>query len=448
MNNPKKIKESAAVGSVSAGSIAVRTDTTSRGEKRPMKKRDLGFLNFMQKNNRKIANGLNMKEIKTPFPVSKLKENVSLDQIYSKLSGVQNQSRMQEDNTQTYGVEDDNGNLMKITVRGDQQEEFESALAEELAEVEEYKMTGRSGHGGNVSMAEVLYNLKQNFDIVNVEFPEIPKDKVYNADKVSDPEDVNTGDEFQNNGLEDSDGGDLDNEQGFEDENGEPGEGSEDLDDVDFGDEEGSPDEEEDMGVEFGEEEEEESMLKKIISMLSSEAEARRAQYEAEAEKSRALQAKYSMKAAQEEMDNQEELARMENEMKAQKDKEKEAKKLADLAKFKMRGNVTESKTSFGDFLTGLFEEENPGDSSDTEIGSGYDAASLRRQRREVSTIQDPQERVLKQRELNAKIRIAQNKERENRKSPEETRDSNNRGRNPNSNNTGSPNRRSGGMMP
>lgn len=393
MKNKSKVQETAAAGSVGAHSVAVRFDSKER-EDYPTKKR-AGLLDFLQKN-KKIANGLNMREIKTPFAIS-IKEDVSLDQIYSKLGGVSNQSRMHEDNTQTYGVEDDEGNLMKITVRGDQQEEFETALAQELAEVEEYKMTGR-GSGGNISMAEVLYNLKQNFDIVNVEFPEIPKDKVYNADKVSDPQDVDTEVAPDPEAPE----GELD---GFDDEGLENTENPEgDLEDVDFGDDEGlegEGEEEEDLGTEFGEEgEEEESMLKKIISMLSSEAEARRAQYEAEAEKSRALQAKYSMKAAQEEMDNQEELARMETEMKQQKEKEKEAKKLADLARFKMRGNVAEGKAGgFGEFLTNLLEL----DDLDSE-------AALRMQRRQVQQIEDPTERRLYQQSLNAKRRILQNR--------------------------------------
>jgi len=435
MTNKRSLKESAAAGAVSAGSVAVRTDIKGRDDY-PTQKRDIGFLKYLQNRRKKIANGLNMKEIKTPFPVS-LKENVSLDQIYSKLGGVQNQSRMHEDNTQTYGVEDDDGNLMKITIRGDQQDEFESALAQELAEVEEYKMTGRSGHGGNVSMAEVLYNLKQNFDIVNVEFPEIPKDKIYNADKVSEPDELDTL-ESQPNAPSDDES--IDGEEGFDD--GQSAEGEdEELNDVDFGDEESEEEGEEDLGTDFGSEDDEESMLKNIVNMLSSEAEARRAQYEAEAEKSRALQAKYSMKAAQEEMENQEELARMEQEMKQQKEKEKEAKKLSDLAKFKMRGGtVSESFYGFGDFLVHMLENED----------SGVDAASLRRQRREVSNIKDPQERALKQRKLNAQIRLAQDNERkegqDNQNDAEDSSDSNRRGQNK-PNNISSPNRRSGGIL-
>ena len=232
MTKKNDLKETASAGSVGAHSVAVRFD--SKRDEYPTKKRTGSFLDFMQQFNKKVGNSFNPKSIQKPF---KLKENVSLDQIYSKLSGIENQGRMSDDNTQTYGVEDDEGNLMKITVRGDQQEEFEAALARELAEVEEYKMTGRGGYGRNVSMAEVLYNLKQNFDLVNVEFPEIPKDKVYNADKVSDPEDVETDlpDPEENVGTTAED------------------EGDEDLGDVDFG-EEGEMGGEEEFGGEEGEE--------------------------------------------------------------------------------------------------------------------------------------------------------------------------------------------------
>ena len=245
------------------------------------------------------------KKKKKPFS-KEIKEDMSLDQIYSKMSSIKNQSRMEDQNVQTYGVEDDDGNMMKITVKGDQAEKFEVALAQELGELENYKMTGKGGYGRSVSIAEVLYNLKQEFDIITVEFPEIPKDKVYNADKISDPDDVgfdeedfesspdaDFSDEPEMDLGDETDGkssseGDFDDLEGLEGESGE----------------EGEP-EEEDLGVEFGEKDEDEesgSLLKNIVQMLSKEAEARAAEAEAEAEKSRALQAEYSMKAAKEEM--------------------------------------------------------------------------------------------------------------------------------------------------
>jgi hypothetical protein len=416
MSKNKKINETAAAGAVGAHSVAVRFDSKERDDY-PTKKRVGGFLDFMQRNNKKITNRLQMKEIKTPYNIS-LKENVSLDQIYSKLSGIQNQGRMNDDNTETYGVEDDDGNLMKITVRGDQQEEFEAALARELAEIEEYKMTGRGGHGRNVSMAEVLYNLKQDFDIVNVEFPEIPKDKVYNADKVSDPDEVDTdlpdpeenignaemGDESELDDLGGDAEGDEFGDMGDAGEEGEEGEAGE---------------EEEDLGQDFGEEkEDEESILKSIVRMLSSEAEARRAQYEAEVEKSKALQAKYSMMAAKGEAEKQEDIMRMESEMEKQKKKEKEAKKMADLARFKMSGSVEENfkEKSFGEFMVGLMEL----DDLDNET-------TLRLQRREVQKMEDPVEKRLRQQSLNSDRRLIKHREQkekeEQRKQEEEDRE-------------------------
>jgi hypothetical protein len=423
MSKNNKIDETAAAGSVGAHSVAVRFDSKDR-DGYPTKKRAGNFLDFMQKNNKKIANGLNMKPIKTPYNIT-LNENVSLDQIYSKLSGIQNQSRMQDDNTETYGVEDDDGNLMKITVRGNQQEEFEAALARELAEIEEYKMTGR-GSGGNVSMAELLYNLKQDFDIVNVEFPEIPQDKVYNADKVSDPDELDTDlpDPEKNVGnAETGDESELDDlEMGGNEEEEEKEEETEDETD-DLKDEE-------DLGQDFSEEDDDESMLKKIVNMFASEAEARRAQYEAEAEKSRAMQAKYSMMAAKGEAEKQEDIMRMEQEMEAQKKKEKEAKKMADLARFKMNGGVAENfkNTSFGEFMVNLMEL----DDLDSET-------TLRLQRREAQKIDDPVEKRLRNQSLQADRRLVRHRKQKEKEQQEEEerREREERDRNRNNNGAG-----------
>lgn len=388
----KKLKESAAGGSVSAHSIAVRTDAGGRHE-HPIKRRHDSLLNFMTKFNDKVANRVQMKPVKKPFNIA-INEDVSLDQIYSKLSGIENSARRQDDNAVTYGVEDDQGNIMKITVRADQGEEFEVALAQELGDIEAFKMTGRGGKGRDVSMAEVLFNLKQKFDVIDVEFPEIPSDKVYNADKVSKPEDLSTDSDFDDDLDSDDDLGDL-------------GDEGDDLGDM--GDDEGSDDdlglddEDSDEDLDIGEdlpdgEEDEESILKGIVRMMAAEAEARKAQYEAEAEKSRALQAEYTAKAAEQEMYKQEDLLKMEEEQKRQKEKEAEAKKLADLARYRLRGGVSEGH-SFNGLLSFI-----------SEVSDLEDETTLRMQRRNLNDIDDSRERALQQQLLNTKRRIIQRK--------------------------------------
>ena len=400
----KNIQESAAAGSVSAHSIAVRADA---GGSHPhgIKKRT-GLFNFLSSyQSKKLGNRLNMHQVETPFKIS-INEDISLDQIYSKMSGIENSSRRDEDNSVTYGVEDDDGNLMKITVRKDQGEDFEVALAQELGEVESYKMTGRGGHGRDVSMAEVLFNLKQKFDIIDVEFPEIPKDKVYNADKVSDPSDLET--DFDAEGddtLDDTTPMDMDAEGGDTPdlgiEGGEEG-GDTDLDfDPDAEDAEDAEDDmDADIGAELGDEEpDEESILKQIVKMMSADAEAKKAQHEAEAEKFRAMQAEYAMKAAKQEMYKQEDLLKMEEEKEQQKKREDEAKKLADLARYRLRGAVSES-ANVGSFLSIL-----------SELNDLDDETTLRMQRRNIRDIEDPREKALHTQILNSKRRILQRRQ-------------------------------------
>jgi len=415
MSNKNNLHESGAAGTVSAHSVAVRADA---GGSHPhgIKKR-AGLLDFLSSyQSKKLGNRLDMKQVKTPFNIS-INEDVSLDQIYSKMSGIENAGRKDEENSVTYGVEDDDGNLMKITVKADQGEDFEVALAQELGEVEAYKMTGRGGYGRDVSMAEVLFNLKQKFDIIDVEFPEIPKDKVYNADKVSDPSDLDTDfdmggedPEDESMGLEDE--GEMGGEDTPDMEGGDDMEGGE--DDLDF-DPEGEDEEDDldtDIGDELGDEEpDEETILKQIVRMMSADAEAKKAQHEAEAEKYRAMQAEYTMKAAKQEMHKQEDLLKMEEEQEKQKKKEQEAKKLADLAKYKLRGSVSESAS----FLALL-----------SELNDLEDETSLRMQRRNIRDIEDPREKALQTQIINNKRRILQRRrsmEQQNQSRDDEDRD-------------------------
>jgi len=403
----KTVEETAASGSVGAHSIAVRTDGAK--DDFPTQRRGGSFLDFMEKFNSRLKNKANMKLVDSsrPFP-KKLKENVSLDQVYSKLSGIRNQGRMEDNNTSTYGVEDDDGNLMKITVRGDQAEKFEVALAQELGELENYKMTGRGGYGREVSIAEVLYNLKQQFDIITVEFPEIPTNKVYNADKVSDPEDAEFGEEeFQKDDADFSDDEEF-NMDGMDDTDGDAGG----MDDLGDGDDETPEDselpEEEDLGVEFGDEEEDEGgasgLLKNIVQMLTKQAEAQAAQAEAEAEKSRALQAEYTAMAAKEEMAKQTELAKMEREMEAQKEREKDAKKMAELARHKL-SSVSEG----GSFLGTLLEL----DDLENEM-------TMRVKRRQAQQIEDPAERRLRLQSITSDRRLVAHRNQKEKEEREE----------------------------
>lgn len=350
------VKEDAAGGSVGAGAIAVAPSRMGGG----MRKRQ-SLKQYLTGYYSNIKNRLQLKTVN----MSPIKEYYDLGDVVSKLKGVERANSKKQDNV-IYGVEDDDGNIMKITVKKEQAKDFEYRLAHDMAEAKEDNLSGKE----KVSLAELLYNLKDEFDIVDVDFPKIPKDMIYNADKATKgpdtaqvPEDDNISDTDDQNGGMDMGGdmgdgsgdlnaagsndpnasmdggeGDLSSDMGQEGEEGDEG----DLDSDQTNDFE--PD---DDSVEDFEDESEaatpESILQSVMDMLKADAEAKKAQADAAAEESRAKQAEYSYRLSQATVDHEEEVARMEMDMDSQKQKEKQAKKMADLAKYRVQKSKTSS---------------------------------------------------------------------------------------------------------
>ncbi len=316
-----KLNETAASGSVGAGSIAVRLDGPGVTETHKKKLQE-----FLRDFDKRVVNRWKYSEIK-PY----VSESFDLQDVLSRLRGVEAKKSNPVDNV-TYGVEDDNGNVMKVTVRRSQGPEFESVLAQELAALDVYTSDGSKT--GDISMAELLFNLKDKFDIIDVDFPKIPTDVIYNADDAS----VSVEDSLPaSETIPDIDEPDAVNDQnspmdlmGMDD----GGNDSESDETLELPEPEGDGE-----GVEeFTEPTEPEgSILDRVLDMLKAQAEAQTAQANAEAEKYRADQAEYSAKAAQHAVAQQEELARMELAMDKQNEQQKQAKKLADIAKFRVQ---------------------------------------------------------------------------------------------------------------
>lgn len=354
----QKLNETAGGGAVGAGGVAVRTDGPGISGKQRRSLQD-----YLRKFQKRVVNRYKFAPV-TPFPI-RLGEAFDLQDVLSRLRGIEGKAVEPRDNV-TYGVEDDEGNIMKITVRKDQAAEFEAVLAHELADIEAFSVTGDEGK--DVSMAELLFNLKDKFDIIDVEFPKIPTDVVYNADQatVQPASQMPANDQVtddQTNG--DAMGGDLGMGMDGEDElapvaNGNDrmnlddisGDGIDDLEGGDVsgmgggmggGEGEGGLDDLEPEGDADGVEGFEEppadegSILDRVLDMLKAQAEAETAKANAEAEKYRADQAESSARAANATIAQQEELARMEADMEKQKDKEKQAKTLADIAKYRVQ---------------------------------------------------------------------------------------------------------------
>lgn len=329
----------------------------------------------------------------------RISESFDMNDVISKMSSLEGEN--EAGTTISYGVEDDNGNMMKVTVRADQAEEFEDRLANELADAARRQEV--TGSKTSISMAELLYTLNDEFDIVDVVFPQIPTDAVYNADKVqygvadTGAEDIsNAGEEtFGTDGFPENAGGDTmggdtmggavggglegDMEaEGGDAMGGDPmaaggeegGEGGDEF----FGDDASVEDFPEDPAVAANPED---NLLTSILKMLTADADSRKAEADARAEEARAKQAEYSAMSAKNSVAQQEEVARMEAEIEKSKKQEKDARRISDLARYrvgKASGYTESEKPTFGKFLNIVLEF----DEFDTVAGLNKQRAAIR----------------------------------------------------------------------
>src|SRR6185312_4365202 len=187
MMTKRVVKEDAAGGSVGAGAIAVAPTRMGGG----MRKRQ-SLKQYLSGYYSNIKNKLQLKVVE----MSPIKEFYDISNVVSKLKGLERANSKKQDNV-VYGVEDNEGNVMKITVKKEQAKDFEYRLARDMADAKEDNLSGKE----KTSMAELLYDLKDEFDIIDVDFPRIPKDVIYNADKATKgpdtaevPEDDNISD--------------------------------------------------------------------------------------------------------------------------------------------------------------------------------------------------------------------------------------------------------------
>ncbi len=232
--------------------------------------------------------------------------------VISKLDDAEKKSRLDQD-TVPFGMEDEDGAIVKVYVRSEQADEFEVALAQLLAGEDENG--DQDGETDSVEIAEVLFQLKDKFDIVDVEWPEIEGDEEEEQEMAADE----MGMDFEGG---DEEGGDeeMDLEGGDEDLDLE-GEGDE-MDDL-----EGDMEMEPEGGAE--------GALQQVIDMLKSQAEAQKVESEARAEEAKARAAEANASAASSKVKQEEEVLDMEAYNAQQKEEEEEAKRLAQLAKYK-----------------------------------------------------------------------------------------------------------------
>ena len=203
------IKETAAAGSTGAGAIANArgslfgggaVDLEAENKRKTKMMRRIGYM--------PVSEVLAPKQSNTWKEVYEAQNEDSYDQqdVISKLDDAEKKAKSDKD-TVCFGLEDEEGGIVKVYVRSDQADDFEAALATALSAEDE----DENDENSNAEIAEVLFNLKDKFEIVDVEWGVIQGDEeeeqeLEGGEGEMDPE----GGE----GEMDPEGGELEDEMG------------------------------------------------------------------------------------------------------------------------------------------------------------------------------------------------------------------------------------------
>lgn len=161
----KKLNEDAAGGAVGAGAIA--GFSYPMFSKASAIKRQLPSAHQPSKKKKK---GINLKE---SF-VKRLSEDLSPDfdqtEVLGKLKSLEKKDKVDRHDVVTFGLEDKDGNIVRVSVEGSQADEFQNALQSFLADEEE-------NDDGAAEIAEILFELRDRFNIIDVIWPEVEEDQ-------------------------------------------------------------------------------------------------------------------------------------------------------------------------------------------------------------------------------------------------------------------------------
>jgi hypothetical protein len=211
--------------------------------------------------------------------------------VISKLKSLETKEKTDHRDTVTFGLEDENQNIVRVTVKTEQAEDFERCL-------QAFMQTAETEEERTPDVAEILFKLKDQFDIIDVQWPDVEQDE---------EEDI---------GL------DAPAE-------GEPGAGEDMGLDAPMGDE-GM-----DMPSTGGDTAGVTDLLAQVIDMMKADAEARKAEARAREAEAKTKEADALVAQSMSRVKQEEQYLDMETYNKAKKDEEREAKRLAQLAKWK-----------------------------------------------------------------------------------------------------------------
>ena len=142
------LREDVDAGSISAGNVA-----GTRGSLFGMITRDGSAAKKGKK-----------RKLKTFFESVVKSDEFSAEDVLSKLDGAEKENKI-KDNSVAYGIEDEEGNITKVYVAKEQEEAFKQALGEYLDDDK------------SLDVAEILFNLRNSFNILFVEWPKLPEDE-------------------------------------------------------------------------------------------------------------------------------------------------------------------------------------------------------------------------------------------------------------------------------
>lgn len=254
---------------------------------------------------KQTAKGTKFKKTKK---LKKLSEDVKSNifastDVISKLDDAGKNNEMKK-NTVAYGIEDSDGNITKVYVNKEQDEEFKKALGDMLHDDEA------------TDVAEILFNLRNSFDIMHVVWPKLPEDEEVD-NKLDNPEGAEPGKE-----------GEMPPEDTTKGAAGEDtlagGEGADNI-----------PPAPEEIGGNDSQ-----SILLKVIDMLRADADAKAAESNAKAKEAEAEQARLSIQMTNMKVKNEEDMLRAEEHFKKQSEAKKEEDRLAKLAKYRNEINA------------------------------------------------------------------------------------------------------------
>ena len=316
---PPVIKEDAAGGSTGGGSIAAASMplfSTLVQRAVPKHPRIINFGSTKKPKTKKPGVGLKEAFYSLHEDLSKPDNtDTSFDtsEVISKLKSLEDKESVDYRDTSTFGLVDGNGDIVRVSIPTDQAQGFEQDIQRFLGSRDESEQAPE--------IAEVLFKLKDRYTIVNVEWPQVEEDQEEGQELNMGDENAMPGDEMGGEAM--------------------PG------DEIPM-----------DSGADTGKVED---LLTQVIDMMKADADARKAEAQAREAEAKTKQANAAREQAMARVKQEEQFLDMDEYNKNQKAKEKEAKRLAQLAKWKHDMDNNEELPAQDpqyDFVPGEEEEE------------------------------------------------------------------------------------------